>query len=600
LRRLLVFTLAVLLTALLAFLVYMTQSVDFGRQVRVNAVLGDLRELDASWNESVLRSRTEFLADPEMLRVSRDRLGRAINELGEQARALDDPVLVANVAQLSTLYDQKLDLIARYREAAGLSNTALRGVLQSVTAAQARLRDFEVGATTLAGQRIDEVRRLLDRLSTKSMEFSVVSAGRLTQEIEEAEFKLVAAMEVLPATYREPLQQTVEHLRSLRSVQPAREQFFSKVYYYPTGPRTDALGQLFETSFQAAIEQRELYRVYLVFYSAALLVVLAYIGSQLLRSYRIINGINLQLKRSNDTLEQKVELRTRELSEALAHLKESEAMLVQSEKMSSLGQMVAGVAHEINTPLAYVKASLEAVQSQLPMISSLSTDTSRLLALLQSGDADENAVNAQFTRVSAVAAELHSAEAIPTLGRLVDDGLYGIGQISDIVVNLKDFARLDRNKISRVDLHDCLESTLKIARNVVKTKSVVKRFGTIPPVSCSPSQLNQVFLNLITNAAQATPETGGTIVITTRMVGEREVAVDIDDNGHGIPADVLPRIFDPFFTTKEVGKGTGLGLSIAFKIVQQHGGRIVVDSKTGQGTRFSVILPLEISAAAAA
>ena len=129
---------------------------------------------------------------------------------------------------------------------------------------------------------------------------------------------------------------------------------------------------MFEQSFQAAIEQRELYRVYLVFYSAALLVVLAYIASQLFRSYRIINGINLQLKRVNDTLEHKVDLRTRELSEAMTHLKESEAMLVQSEKMSSLGQMVAGVAHEINTPLAYVKASLEAVQGQLPMISSLS------------------------------------------------------------------------------------------------------------------------------------------------------------------------------------------------------------------------------------
>jgi len=600
LRRFLLFILAVLLTALLAFLVYMTQSVDFGRQVRVNALLGDLRELDASWNESVLRSRTEFLADPEMLRVSRDRLGRAINELGEQARALDDLVLVANVAQLSTLYDQKLELISQYREAAGISNSALRNVLQSVSASQARLRDLEVGGTSLAGQRIDDVRRLLDRLSTKSMEFSVVSAGRLTQEIEEAEFKLLAALEVLPAGYREPLQLTVEHLRALRSVQPAREQFFSKVYYHPTGPRTDALGQLFEQGFQAAIEQRELYRVYLVFYSAALLVVLAYFGSQLLRSYRIINGINLQLKRSNDTLEHKVEVRTRELSEAMAHLKESEAMLVQSEKMSSLGQMVAGVAHEINTPLAYVKASLEAVQAQLPMIGSLATDTSQLLKLLQSGDADENAVNAQFARVSAVAADLHEAEAVPTLGRLVDDGLYGIGQISDIVVNLKDFSRLDRNMVSRVDLHECLESTLKIARNVVKTKSVVKRFGTIPLVSCSPSQLNQVFLNLITNAAQATPENGGTIVITTRMVGDREVAVDVDDNGHGIPADVLPRIFDPFFTTKDVGKGTGLGLSIAFKIVQQHGGRIVVDSKTGQGTRFSVILPLDISAAAAA
>jgi len=599
-RRFLITILAVLLTALLAFLVYMTQSVDFGRQVRVNAWLGDLRQLDASWNESILRSRTEFLADPAMLRVSRDRLGRAINELGQQARALNDGVLVASVAQLSTLYDQKLELIEQYREAGAVSNTALRDVLQSVPVAQARLREFQAGGAARGGQRIDEVRMLLDRLATKSMEFSVVSGGRLSQEIAEAEFKLLAALEVIPGTYREPIEQTVGHLRALRTAQPQRDQLFGKVYFHPTGPRTDALGQLFEQSFQMAIEQRELYRVYLVFYSAALLVFLAYIATQLLRSYRIINGVNLQLKRANETLEHKVEVRTRELSEALTHLKESEAMLVQSEKMSSLGQMVAGVAHEINTPLAYVKSSLEAVQGQLPQLSALANDTSQLLKLLQSGDAAEDVVNAQFGRVSTVAADLHDAEALPVLERLVGDGLYGIEQISDIVLNLKDFSRLDRTKVSRVDLHECLESTLKIARNVVKTKSVVKRFGAIPPVACSPSQINQVFLNLITNAAQAVPDVGGTIVITTRRLGEREVAVDVDDNGHGIPADVLPRIFDPFFTTKDVGKGTGLGLSIAYKIVQQHGGRILVESKTGQGTRFSVVLPVDAAAAAAA
>ena len=127
----------------------------------------------------------------------------------------------------------------------------------------------------------------------------------------------------------------------------------------------------------------------------------------------------------------------------------------------------------------------------------------------------------------------------------------------------------------------------------------MRRFGDIPAISCSPSQINQVFLNLVTNAAQATSADGGTIVLTTRRVGDREVAVDIDDNGCGIPADVLPKIFDPFFTTKDVGKGTGLGLAIAYKIVQQHGGRILVESKVGQGTRFTVILPITAAASAA-
>ncbi len=195
-------------------------------------------------------------------------------------------------------------------------------------------------------------------------------------------------------------------------------------------------------------------------------------------------------------------------------------------------------------------------------------------------------------QVSALARELREHEALPLLERLAQDGLHGIGQISDLIINLKDFSRLDRTRLTPFDLRAGLESTLKIARNLVKTREVVRRFGDIPLVACSPSQINQVFLNLITNAAQATEDGTGTIILTTRRSGVREVAVDVEDNGRGIAAEDLPRIFDPFFTTKEVGQGTGLGLSIAYRIVQEHGGRIDVESRPGQGTRFTVTLPI--------
>jgi signal transduction histidine kinase len=133
---------------------------------------------------------------------------------------------------------------------------------------------------------------------------------------------------------------------------------------------------------------------------------------------------------------------------------------------------------------------------------------------------------------------------------------------------------------------------LSIARHLVKNIEVKKNFGEVPPITCSPSQLNQVFLNLVTNAAQATEDGKGEIAITTRAPDPEHVEIIVADNGKGIPADVLPKIFDPFFTTKEVGKGTGLGLSIAYKIVQAHGGQITVDSKVGTGTRFVVRLPV--------
>ena len=164
--------------------------------------------------------------------------------------------------------------------------------------------------------------------------------------------------------------------------------------------------------------------------------------------------------------------------------------------------------------------------------------------------------------------------------------------MAEIVGNLKDFSRLDRSKVTQFNLNEGLASTLALARHQLKGVVVERNFGEIPPVLCSPSQVNQVFLNLVTNAVQAMDNGQGTLKLSTRAEGE-EVAVTVADNGKGMSQDVMKKIFDPFFTTKEVGKGTGLGLSISFKIVEQHGGRISVDSKPGAGTTFTVWLPLK-------
>jgi signal transduction histidine kinase len=174
---------------------------------------------------------------------------------------------------------------------------------------------------------------------------------------------------------------------------------------------------------------------------------------------------------------------------------------------------------------------------------------------------------------------------------LLDGSLSGLDQISDMVKSLKDFSRLDQRKVENSDLNKNLDSVLVIANNTLKGKvEVIKHYGNIPLISCSPSQLNQVFLNLIVNAAQAI-ENHGAITIET-FVEDDLVHIVVEDNGKGIPSDVVPRIFDPFFTTKEIGKGTGLGLSIAYKIVEQHGGNIKVKSEVNKGTQFIVSIPV--------
>jgi two-component system, NtrC family, sensor kinase len=379
----------------------------------------------------------------------------------------------------------------------------------------------------------------------------------------------------------------------LAALRASIDELFGQAWYATTtGARLETLARAIDKAFDAALTEAEFYRVGLLLYSGFLLAVLAFLVWSLDQRSR-------QLHEANASLEARVAERTSELSDALTRLKESEAMLIQSEKMSSLGQMVAGIAHEVNTPLAYVKSSLEAVGKSVPGSARLAADTERLLALLSAANADEAALAAQFAGVRSQVEEMRTRGGLEELERLVKDGLFGIGQISEVISNLKNFSRLDRSKVAEYDLHEGIESSIRIAYAQLQKRIVRKEFGKIARVSCSPSQINQVILNLLSNAAQATRDGDGTITIRTGMRGADHVTVEVADNGSGIPADVLPKIFDPFFTTKAVGKGTGLGLSICYKIVENHGGKLEVQSAPGAGTRFTLVLPINPPAALA-
>ena len=372
-----------------------------------------------------------------------------------------------------------------------------------------------------------------------------------------------------------------ERSRLIRRV-AAGEPVSDQAWKVPTRASLEHLARVLEAAFRDALEETQRFRTWLLYYSAFLLALLALLA--------------LQLRRANRGLERRVEQRTTELSSTLDKLKESETMLVQSEKMSALGQMVAGVAHEVNTPLAYVKASLEAAKSRAGDAGRLARETRWLLELVESEKTDEAALAAQLATVRNLIAD----KRLETLDTQLKDGLHGITQIAELVVSLKDFSRLERGSIVQYDVNQGVETTLRIAAAQLGKRSVKKLFGEVPQIMASPSQINQVILNLVVNAAQATPESGGSIVVRTYMPDAHRVAVEVADNGRGIPNDVLPKIFDPFFTTKDVGKGTGLGLAISYRIIEAHGGRIEVDSRAGVGTRFTVLLPVKTAAAMAA
>jgi two-component system NtrC family sensor kinase len=295
----------------------------------------------------------------------------------------------------------------------------------------------------------------------------------------------------------------------------------------------------------------------------------------------LIRGLEGQLVSQNQSLAQ-----------AYANLTASQAQLVQSEKMASLGQMVAGVAHEINTPLGYVQNNMEIARDAYEKMAALNGAHDALYGMLQSPEASEAAVSEHFSRLQQMREEFAEVYPRESMESLFSDSLYGLRQISEIVVNLKNFSRLDQAAVDNIDINECLISALTFGKNVIKHKAeVIRDFGMLPKVSCSPSQINQVFLNLVTNAAQAI-EGYGRIMIKT-VADDQYVHVVVRDNGKGIPPENLARIYDPFYTTKPIGEGTGLGLSIVFGIIKDHGGQIQVKSEVGKGTAFCISLPIK-------
>ncbi len=275
----------------------------------------------------------------------------------------------------------------------------------------------------------------------------------------------------------------------------------------------------------------------------------------------------------------------------------SQAQVIHTTKLASLGQMVAGVAHEINTPLGFVKSNVEVVSDLLSEYEAAVTKVMTGVDLMLTLDA--SMVDRAKSAIQKARIELARATSLHEARELLTDSSEGLKQMSSLVLNLKGFARVDRDGMDTIDLNDSVRSALTIAGHQLRDRiNVVQELGDVPKVKCMPSQINQVFLNMITNASQAMGDEG---TLTIRSVAKPNfVEVSFEDTGSGIPDDVLPKIFDPFFTTKPVGEGTGLGLSIVHKIIQGHGGAIRVKSQVGKGTTFSVELPLAPKATAKA
>lgn len=304
------------------------------------------------------------------------------------------------------------------------------------------------------------------------------------------------------------------------------------------------------------------------------------------------------ISEQNVVLETKVEERTRELqsantelNKAMKELKEAESHLVESEKMASLGQLTAGIAHEINNPINFVTSNVRPLKRDIDMIIDM---VSRVEELTLTDDIPTEEKKEKIKQIKEELDYDYLKEEISYLLKGINEGS---NRTAEIVKGLRIFSRLDEDDLKKADINEGLDSTLIIINNLLTDKvSIEKQYGNIPVIECYPGKLNQVFLNIITNGIQAVKskfgdEKGGVLTIKTTS-DEENVSVSIADNGTGMTEETKRKIFEPFFTTKDVGEGTGLGMSIVYNTIVKHNGKIDINTKLNEGTEFLIILPI--------
>lgn len=286
-----------------------------------------------------------------------------------------------------------------------------------------------------------------------------------------------------------------------------------------------------------------------------------------------LKNTNITLATTNDAL-----------SASMDDLRDAQEQLIQAEKMASLGQLTAGIAHEINNPINFVSANTTPLKEDLVDILRVMEYYDKVIK--------EKSLEMDFLEVKKFKEEIHYETTVAEVTNLLRGIEDGARRTSEIVKGLRNFSRLDQNIFRKTNLTECLESSLTLLHSSYKNRiEIVKDYGDLPEVDCFPGQINQVIMNILSNAIQAIPEKGK-IFIKTKALGDM-VRISVKDTGSGMSEDVRKKIFDPFFTTKEVGKGTGLGLYISYGIIEKHNGKIEVFSNSGDGTEFVITMPID-------
>lgn len=545
------------------------------------ATLRQLKETDEGWECSVLKLRIGMLGNYDSLSPSPAELAALPRQLADLHSARS-PAGIPGLAEAIEAYRQALDAKLKLIDAFKTHHAILRNSLSALPQAA-----YEMGERLPAAAQ-PPLRQIL----LPTVAYGEGGNEDNLPDIANALEALQAVRPRLGGALRQRIDIFVAHTRTVLREAYEVGQLMQRFKTTSTVPHLDRIEALLNAQQQQRARQAQIHSGLLLLFATALAALLLYAAWRLVRNHAIIGRINGKLREANDQLEARVASRTAELAGANARLQaeiaercELESRLVHSEKLASLGQLAAGVAHEINNPLGFLSSNFGMLEEYL----------GRLFSMLVSYEEAERAGFAiLWTRnLPARRAELELDFLRQDIPLLMEQSRDGMNRVKKIVQSLKDFSRAGSRKgWEWADLHQGIDSTLHIIANELRgVADVRKEYGVLPRIECRQSELNQVFLNLLVNAGHAFGQERGVITIRSGQQAD-EAWVEIEDNGCGIAPDVLPRIFDPFYTTKPVGKGTGLGLSISHGIIQSHGGRIEVSTVPGQGTAVRVVLPV--------
>lgn len=523
---------------------------------RIIASFYDLKQVDMRWNvdalsiaSSLKNNYDSVVSLPEVTRRN-DLIIQILNESSEINKE-DRERLENKINYYKNIMVKKSDLIERIKSSHAVLINSSR-FISSFNKELIFLLDHDNELRNF--KELVEVKYILYNALSLVVSFIASKDDALHEELHELIDRLNSYADKMPLNSQSKVKNFVVHILLLMDQYKLRNQLLNELQLIKTDYLLSGIESDYVMIYNKFLDRNDDYRTILIFYSIIVFLIFSYIIIGMIKNYKRLNVVNMELK--------------------VAH-NEAQLKLIHSSKMTALGEMVAGIAHEINTPLAYVSAIFSVLNEQITKIVSFSKEYENQpisVKILKKNDVD-----------------------LDDILTLLEDGKYGINQISELIVTMKNFGRIDQLEVDDFLVEDGLDNALLMANYTVKDNLVIKKeYAGVPKIRCIPSHINQVFLNIITNAIQAilAYKKNGQLIIKTVKQDESMIRIDISDDGPGISQEVLPKIFDPFFTTKEIGKGTGMGLSISYKIIESHGGRILVDSNEGQGATFSILLPI--------